>query len=348
MENLPRNIKHKLIDAVERLNLDLQGKVVLTEAATGAYVVTPVIAAMAGAKVYAFAKSSSYGTVEEVFDFTDELCSEFSGLKINYIDQLLSTHLSEADLITNSGHLRPLNKEKLQHIKPGAVISLMYEAWEIRMADIDAEYCRARKILIGATNERHPSVDVFNYLGDMALRLIFDAGACPYKNKFVLICNNDFGPYIAKVLSKICFQLGVIDLPKNRSRYPQGIMWLSDFPSLKISQEFADSEAIIFTAGPFEQVWFARGGVLDLTEVAKNFVKPLILRYAGDIDAELCRELGIEYYPEHVKSGHMGVLPSDIGFDPIIRLQSGGLKVGELLLKGESSYQNVELLELIK
>ena len=81
------------------------------------------------------------------------------------------------------------------------VIPLMYEAWEWREADMDIQYIRKRGFKIGATNERHPEVDVFNYLGDMALKQIFDAGICPYKNKFILLCNNDFGPFIAKVIA---------------------------------------------------------------------------------------------------------------------------------------------------
>ena len=53
--------------AIERCQLDLSGKIVLTEAASGAYVVTPVLAAMAGAaRVYALTRSTSYGSVEEV------------------------------------------------------------------------------------------------------------------------------------------------------------------------------------------------------------------------------------------------------------------------------------------
>jgi len=48
-----------------------------------------------------------------------------------------------------------------------------------------------------------------------------------------------------------------------------------------------------------------------------------------------------------VPSGHMGILPSTIGIDPIIRLQSGGLKVAELMLKGETSYNGRLIVEAI-
>jgi hypothetical protein len=43
----------------------------------------------------------------------------------------------------------------------------------------------------------------------------------------------------------------------------------------------------------------------------------------------------------------MGVLPSAIGYDPIIRLQSGGLKAGEALLNGNYEYKNMKILELV-
>ena len=66
-------IKNKIREAVKRLELDLSGKVVLTEAATGAYIVTPVLAALAGAEVYAFTKDTRYGTVAEVRKNTMEL-----------------------------------------------------------------------------------------------------------------------------------------------------------------------------------------------------------------------------------------------------------------------------------
>ena len=53
--------------AIERCQLQLDNLTVLTEAATGAYAVTPVIAAIAGAKkVFAIARSSRYGTLEQV------------------------------------------------------------------------------------------------------------------------------------------------------------------------------------------------------------------------------------------------------------------------------------------
>lgn len=340
----------KLYAVVEALNLDLRGKTVLTEAATGPYVVTPVLAALAGAKVYAFTRATRYGSVEEVFEQTGKLISEcrFMDLDIQIVDDLTPEMIGSADMITNSGHLRPLNEEKLKYAKTSLVIPLMYEAWEWRDSDIDLAYIRTRGFALGATNERHPDIDVFNYLGDMALKLIYDAGICLYGNRFILICNNDFGPYIAKVLSKHCAGILVIDEDKNRDRYLQlPVEWGGGFPELSIPESYCDSEAIIFSAYPFTREWIGNRHPIDLGTIKKALRDPYLLRYCGDIRTADCDSAGIRYFPKQVPSGHMGVLPSAIGFDPVIRLQAGGLKAGEALMSGQFTYRNLPIVDIL-
>ncbi|HOZ87082.1 MAG TPA: hypothetical protein PL029_04940, partial [Bacteroidia bacterium] len=339
----------KILQSIQRLNLDLKGKVVLTEAATGAYVVTPVLAALAGAEVYAFTKNTKYGTVEEVRNLVNELASSFDRkLSINVIDKLTPEIISKADIITNSGHLRPLDEKKLRHAKKGVVIPLMYEAWEWRDADLDLAFCKKQNIKVGATNERHPEVDVFNYLGDMALKMIFDAGLCPYKNNFILICNNSFGPHIAKVVSAVCAGLAVCDTAENKKNYNGiDIDWIGDFPDFQVAEKYRNSDAVIFTAYPFVDTWIGdKNEAITIKKLRSEINDPFILRYAGHLDEDACKG-SIKFYPSNVQPGHMGILPSAIGFDPIIRLQSGGLKAGELLLKGETEYKGVALNDLI-
>jgi hypothetical protein len=342
-------LKEKLSAQIKELDLDLKGKAVLTEAATGAYVVTPIIAAMAGAEVFAFSRTTRYGTVDEVFDFTRKMMKEAgSGLNIHLIEELTPGIIAKADIITNSGHLRPLNAEKLQYIKKGAVIPYMFEAWEVREEDVDLDFCKANGILVGATNERHSNIDVFNYLGDIALKLIFDAGLTPYKSRFILVCNNDFGAYIAKVLAKVCAGVCVADLVENRHKYPPGTHWISDFPEIKVPEEYRNADAVIFTANPFDKTWIGDKTMpINIDTLISQLSDPYILRYAGDIDTNVFDEKGVRYYPKKVGSGHMGVIPSEIGFDPIIRLQAGGLKVGEALLKGGAQYNNELLFEYL-
>ena len=54
-------------EAILRCDLDLSGFTILTEAASGAYAVTAILAAMSGAhRVFALARDSRYGSASEV------------------------------------------------------------------------------------------------------------------------------------------------------------------------------------------------------------------------------------------------------------------------------------------
>jgi hypothetical protein len=288
--------------------------------------------------------------VDEVFSSTKALADTFNefSLNIEYTDRLTPNVIKQADIITNSGHLRPLNKEMLSNARDNTVIPLMYESWEWRNSDMDIHYIRERGFKVGATNERHPSIDVFNYLGDMALKQIFDAGITVYKNKFILLCNNDFGPFIAKVLSRICDGLAVIDKDEHKDRYElDKIKWIGGFPIVNIPAEFRNAEAVIFTAYPFDQTWIGEKTPILAKQILSQLSNPFILRYAGDLDERCLGLLGLKVFPQKVASGHMGILPSAIGHDPIIRLQSGGLKAGEALLSGKHEYQGIKIVDLI-
>ena len=65
-----RKVLYKIKKQINELSLNLSDKILLTEAATGPYIVTSIIGALAGAKVFAFAKDSRYGSAQDVFDAT--------------------------------------------------------------------------------------------------------------------------------------------------------------------------------------------------------------------------------------------------------------------------------------
>lgn len=339
----------KIASVIDDLALDLRGRTVLTEAATGAYVVTVLLAGAAGARVFALSKDTRYGSAAEAVRQTRSAMAAagLEHLDVTFVERLTPEVIGAADVITNSGHLRPLDQRLLRHARCSAVIPLMYEAWEWRDGDVDLAYAHSRGMAVGATNERHPSIDVFGYLGDMALKQLFDAGVCPYRNKLVLLANNDFGPYIARVLGKVCARLAIVAPDSHRERYAglQGIEWVGGFPRVRVPEEFRAAEAVVFTAYPFDDVWIGGAGPIDAAEVAAAFDYPFLLRYAGDVDVEALSAHGVRYYPPHVSSGHMGVLPSAIGIDPVIRLQAGGLKSAEALLTGVHSHAGLPVVE---
>jgi hypothetical protein len=307
---------HRLVNLMRRTiaecDLQLQNAIVLTEAATGAYAVTPVVAALAGAeKVYALTRNSRYGTIEEVRALTRRL-AEIAGVsdRIVWIDEKTPDIVGEADIITNSGHLRPLDAETIGWMKSSAAIGLMYEAWEFRPEDLDLNACRQRGIQVAGVNERHPAVDVFSFLGIMAVKLLLDAGIAVYKSNVLLLCDNPFRSFIERGLLQAGASVDTVDLlavaPSDRA-YDAILVALQPQPELVLSA--ADAEAI-----------------------AKNWPGALVAQYWGDIDRPSLIAQNIPICPEiEPKAGHMGILPSAVGPEPIIRLQTGGLKAAEAI-----------------
>jgi hypothetical protein len=290
--------------AVSRLSLDLRGAVVLTEAASGPYAVTPVLAAMAGAdRVTAVTRDTRYGTVGEIRENTLALAAESGVTGIEVVGENTAERTGAADVVTNSGHLRPLNAEVIGWMKPDAVIPLMFEAWEFRPQDLDLPECLRRGIPVAGTNERHPEIDVFSYLGVMAVKQLLDAGIPAYGNRVLLLCDNDFGPFIERGLRGA----GAEVLDASQLQAEHDVVLVARTPS----------SGSVLTPGEMELL--ARG-------------RKSVIQFWGDVDRAALADWGIPFWPiEAPKPGHMGVLPSDVGPDPVVRLQAGGLKVGELL-----------------
>src|SRR4051794_16960488 len=98
--------------AITRCQLDLSGAVVFTEAASGAFIVTAVLAAMAGARhVYALTRTSRYGTAPEIGSQTLAL-AHLAGVRegaVEVVTEKTPEQVGQADIITNSGHVRPID-----------------------------------------------------------------------------------------------------------------------------------------------------------------------------------------------------------------------------------------------
>ena len=106
-------------------------------------------------------------------------------------------------MVTNSGHVRPLDRQMVGWMNPGAVVPLMYERWELRPGEVDLVACRERGVRVAGTNERHPNVDVFAYLGVQAVKLLVDAGVAVHRSRILLVCDNPFASFISRGLNSL-------------------------------------------------------------------------------------------------------------------------------------------------
>jgi hypothetical protein len=300
--------------AIARCRLDLSGCTILTEAATGAYVVTPVLAARAGARVYALASGTSYASVGELRQVTTEV-AEIAGVanRIRLVTEKSAAIVGAADIVTNSGQVRPIDAAMIAAMKPTAVIPLMYESWEYRRSDLDLEACRAHGIRVAGTNERHPAVDVFSFLGVMAVKQLHDAGVAVYRSHILVLCDNSFAPFIIHGLRNSGAEV-------------------THAPGLTGDALGPHCDAVLLALQPGQHPVFTAGDAKLLGEKAPGAI---LVQFWGDADRGGLARAGVPVWPEPAPpAGHMGILPSAVGPEAVIRLQAGGLKVGELLARG--------------
>ena len=341
-------LKEKLQHIIQDLNIQLQNECVLTEAASGAYSCTPILAALAGADVHAFARDSKYGSARESINEVQALAEQCGvSNSIHFHIEKNEMPWERATVVTNSGALRPLDSAVLERVSASCRIPLMFEAWEFRSQDLDLDFCKSKGIRVAGTNERHPQVDVFGYLGDMVVRLIQEAKQTPYRNKFIVVSNNDFTPYLCKPLVSMSEAVGVYCPLEYKNEIENlGATYLGDWNSAEIPDDWKSASAVIYTGSPFSENLWGTFPLLNFN-IWKTLSSPLLLRFAGDVREADLVQYEINFHQENVPAGHMGILPSDIGWDPIIRLQAGSLKVAELMKTNEVIYNNFELAQYL-
>ncbi len=299
------------------LGLDLAGATVVTEAATGAYACTATIAALAGARrVIARARDTRrHGTARDAAEATLGLARS-AGVadRVEVVADLPDAALAACDILTNSGHLRPITRPMIELLPSHAVIGLMFEAWEFRGADLDLAACRERGIRVAAVNERHPHVAVFPFLGRLAVRLLAEAAVTRTGSHVALLCDNPFAPFILDGLLQAGFHARCFDSP---AAVP-GDGW----------------DAVVIALDPGRN---APLGAPDFAHLATAAAGVPVAQFWGDVDRAAAAGAGFGNVLPIVAPGpgHMGILLNALGPEPIIRLQTGGLKAAEIILGGK-------------
>lgn len=301
------------------LQLDLSGLTILTEAASGPYVITPVIASLAGAKrVIAITSNSSYATADEVVSQTRalELLCEVKTVSEIHTERSLNLFF-EADIVTNLGFVRPLDKNVIFAMKQTAVIPLMCEAWEFRPGDVDLDACNSRNIPVVGTNEDFPGLEVFSYSGYLCAKMLFEAQIEIYKSNILVVGSDKFGGVIAKYLS----QLGahVTHLENLRTGALAGLH---------------DLDAVIVADYTRRDTIIGRNGDILPETFAADAMGATVVQFAGVVDVDELSRQGIKVHPGiDLDSQRMARTLAYLGPRPALELHAAGLKVGELLLK---------------
>lgn len=295
-------------DMVEELDLNLEGLVVLTEAASGHYVYTPLVAAAAGAdEVIAVTRDSRYGSTTDVERRTMRLAKSLDVRdRIRVIEGRPSPEdIGLADIVTNLGFVRPIDEEFISHMKTTAAVPLMFETWEHREEDVDLQACRDRGIPVLGTNEAHPSLRVLDYVGDLCVQKLQEHGVDIDGAQVWVIAGNRFEEYIVDGLKS-----AGADVMKRPTR--DG----SEVDAVVVSS-YPDPDPVFSDTSP---------------NSARHAAGAVVLQLTGRLARKKLKEAGATMIPENPPAfGHMAWTLAELGPDPVIKLHAGGLKVGELL-----------------
>jgi hypothetical protein len=302
---------------IEQLQLDLSGLTVLTEAASGAYVSTPVIAAMAGAEhVLAVTRDSQYASADTVIILTralERLCGIPDKVKI-------SAHRSidlfaRADVVTNLGFVRPIDAEAVAVMKPAAVIPLMCETWEYRPGDVDLDACRQRGIQVLGTNEDFQGLEVFRYSGVLCAKMLLDAQIEIHKSKIIVVSTDKFGKTVTEYLKRAG---ATIDL----------------FPRTPGAEALRAADALIIADYTRTDEIIGSKGDVTAAQLAQAAPGITVVQFCGRIDVQSLQNENITVFPpKPVRAHRMAFTLGGIGPRPVIELHTAGFKVGEISLR---------------
>jgi len=315
-------------EAVGDLDLDMTGLRVATEAASGAFAAAPLIAARAGADVVAVGRDSQYGKLPDIEERIRRLAGRLDTQgTLACTGDRLDQRLIGADVVTNSGFLRPLDAALLSHVGAQTVVTYMCEAWEARPGDVDFDYCRGARIPVYFSDEEGWGMGVFSMCGTLAVRLCLEAGCEVAGNRIAVLSSDRFGPVIAERLSACGAHAGLFLEPEYEGLGEQA--W-----DAVVVAEYGAAETVV-------------GGSVAV-ETLRQALAPggTIVQFAGANDVDALDAAGVPVYPpERLPPRRMARTLAYLGPLPVVRLCAMGLKVGWAACEGKRRGLSCEELD---
>ncbi len=309
--------------AVLDLGLDLRDISVLTEAASGSYAVTSLLALLAGApRVVAVTRDSNYGTAERVMAYVAEWAARLGVAGGLYVTAEPAHRFApDSTLVTNLGFVRPLSEALIAGLPKDAAVALMVEPWEVRTEDVDLAACRTHGVPALGPWESHPRLQIFRYVGLVVLKLLLEVGIEAYRSRVLIVGSGPFGTETRAVLDSIGAVTLLVD--------PTTSGWWQE-PGVREFCAGCDAIALVEYRGH-------PGLISGECGLPADWIGPgtRVLHVSGTLNIAAAHADGMTIHPAGpAQRGHMKVLTHYVGPRPVIDLHAGGLKVGELLVRG--------------
>jgi len=309
-----------LREAISKFDISLDRYSILTEAASGYFAVTSLLAAMGGSKrVLAMVRDSKYGRAEEIAQNTFTLAEKF-GVK-NSIEIIFSRddrRIGEADIVTNLGFVRPIDAELIGRFKNNVSISLMWETWEFRSQDLDLGLCRSLGIPVLGTDEHHPDLKIFSYIGHVALKLLYELEIEIFKSKVVIVGSGEFAEEAQNTLTKAGAISELIDV--------------NDLPTTHGKNLIQGADALVLLEHHDRRLLIGKNGLISANEVYELNPSLVIAHICGGTSQRDLENVGLRFLPMDIApAGYMSVSTTYVGPRPVIELHAAGLKVGQVM-----------------
>jgi hypothetical protein len=331
-------ISKLLGECVEQFALDLGGLVVLTEAASGHYLYTPLLAALAGSqKVYAVAADSRFGSKEEVGRRTADAAAELGVAdRVEVIYDKTEEAVAASDIITNTGSVRPIDRKTVSMMKPTAVVPLMWETWEFREGEVDLDACRERGILVMGTDESGAPLDMYPYGGYLAMKLLFEMGLEGHQTRTLLLGGGEaLGRSIDGHFRRLRMQVDWFSDLSASAPYDQ-------LPG-HFARHGATYDAIILAEHSNPILLLGEGGLLGFDEIRRANPAVCVGVIAGNLDREGLEASGLTFFPRKIEPfGYMSYQAYHLGPRPVLGLYAAGLKAGQVMARARRSGASVE------
>jgi len=152
---------------------------------------------------------------------------------------------------------------------------------EIRESDIDINFCSQKGIKIAGTWEGHPLLNVFQYIGPLAIKMALEAGYEIFRNCIVVWSDDQFGEEVAKAF---------------RNFKAVKVIQTTDFEELK---RIITSIDFIFLADYSETRDYTDESFFRISDLKGLNPQFGIVHLYGLLKEEKARQYNLEIYPKN-------------------------------------------------
>jgi hypothetical protein len=317
---------------ISDLELDLTDITVLTEAASGPFAVTPLIAGLAGSPhIVAIAKDSPYGTALEVINYIQAWAIELGiNDRIEFSTQPSHSFAPSTNIITNLGFVRPINNQVVEKLPKDSVIAFMREPWEFRDEDIEIKACQKNRVTVLGTDESHPRLQIFRYIGILALKLLLETDLEIVGSRILILSSDPFGDEVEKTLK-------ANNATVLRIKPIEG--WETNISEIKESLTNIDAVVVAEYKKNIPLISEKQG--LPISWLAEYNIP--VMHICGSVDSNALASMGVIKNPSrNVPNGFMTLTTDYVGPRPVIDLHSGSLKACEIFVRNIREGSNPE------